>query len=882
MLAYWVSTLRLRRVGRWGRRTRWLLGQMWRDFGLGGATKPVWLRDNPFLLKTSRAEARGAGLSLRLAVTIAVLGGMLIGGLSLEGQHGLGLRFLLSFLFGGAALPGAVFAALAFVHVLLISNARTAGAVVLADEARRATLPELLMTPLRRAEMLLAMGVGPARSAFLVALAGLPVYALLGQFGGVTFSEAAALYLLFALLCYQPPVYAIPALSGLAQTPEAAPGQFASVQTRRTARRTGALGPGFVVVLSFLFLAQALGAIGGGWVTHLTTALHLPGTVSSRFLLFLNWPVYAARMLADRLPFFHTRLSPLFYVLPLVVMQWAGTALSSASALSAGSVSEMRRLPLWTQAQTLLRWTARGMAFCALAVVWEAWVESGDMAGLAELFAAGPGWSAAGLLTLLGGISLPNVYSRALAVEPRVRSLTEFRAPGLVLRRALKRSLRPLGVAGVMFLLVCVCGRLSPFAAPVVEVAEKVALAGVSAVFWAVGVRRAVPKIGVWGSAALLYGLPFAALSAPGGSVFAALSPASAWVRLFAGGPGVLSRFPWWHLGSLPSFWVCGFGPLLVGAALMLAFGRQARAVQTTAAAALVPIKRAPARNEKQTAALMAWVTARTDNPLFTYEMRVRTRSGRWFDWLALALLSFAALAAVALSYPLVIDGFLDLSPFKFFSDAINVNSGTGVRTGVLLELASILLSAQCLILGLRGQAIGDRLIAKDREQGTWGFLLISPLSMRQIFWGKVFGQTAAVGAAWAAASLACFVLYGVSSPLVGAGPALAVWASGQLFVAALFVLGVGLGTALATFPVMQKTLKGFSTLIFVAFLGVSAYVEYAYVLESYPSNWRMWAALLGVNSLYALAPAAGLFWIAERRLSVLRGRDVAAGDGTG
>ena len=877
MLAYLVSIFRLRRIGRWGRRTTWLLRRMRADFGLGGPGKPVWLRDNPFLLKASRAEARRPGLSLRLAVTIFVLGGLLLGGLSLENQRGFGLRLFLGFLFG-PPLPNAVLALLAFVHVLLITNARTAGATALAEEARRATLPDLLMTPLRRAEMLLAMGVGPARSAFLVALAGLPVYGLLGQFGGVTVPEAAALYLVFVLLCYQPPVYAIPALSGLGQTPEAAPGQFAPVANRREARRGGALGPGFPAALGFLFLAQGLGAIGGGWLAHFFSALHLPISSGFSFLLFLTWPYYAALLLSSRLPFFGAEVSPLWYVLPLVVMQWAGSALSSAWALSVGSLEEMRRSPLWTRAQTLLRWTARLMGFCALAVVWRAWVESGDMAGLAGTFASGRGWDAAGLLTLLGGFSLPNVYGRALATDPRAKN-QELRSPRLVLRRALRRSVRPVGVALLMFGLVCACGGLSPFAPPVYEVTAKVAGAGLSTVFWAVGVRRVWPKINVFTAGLLLYGLPFAALSTPGGAVFAALSPASAWVRLFAGGPGLVSRFPWWPVGTLPPFPVCAAGPFVVGAILMLLFGRQTRPVQAETASPM-PIKRVPARNERQTSALMAWVTARTDNPLFTYEMRTRTRSGRWFDWLVLAPVGFGGLIAVALTYPVFIDGFSDMSPFKFFTAFINVNANLGLRSGVLLELASILLSVQCLVLGLRGQAIGERLIVKDREQGTWGFLLISPLSMRQIFWGKVWGQTAAVGAAWAIATLACFVLYGVSTPLVGAGPALAVWASGQAFVATLFMLGVALGASLASFPIMQKTLRGGSTLLFVLFLGASGFGEY--VLSGYPSEWREWAALLGGNSFFALVLAAGLFWMAERRLAVLRGRDVAAGDGTG
>ena len=848
-----------------------MLSQMRADFGLGGPTKPVWLRDNPFLLKASRAEARKPGLALRMGVTVALLGGLLLWGMSLQVTRSSVLGFVLGALFR-TTLPGALFAATAFVHMLLIVGTRTAGSVILADEARRVTLPDLLLTPLRRAEMLLAMAMGPARAAFLVALAGLPVYLLLGEFGGPTGWQTVCLYILFALVCVQPPTYTVPALSGAGQTPDAAPGQFAPAVNKRAAQRVSFAGAGFPLVLGLQFFGQVVGAAGGAWLGHLFKALHLPFLSGLTFLIFFTWPYYATRLLSDTLPFFHFNLSPLVYVLPLTVMTWAGSALKSASALSAGSLKEMLGLPQWSRAQTLMRWTARLTGFCILAVVWRAWVDTGDTANLAELFAAGPGWSAAGLLTLLGGISLPGVCSRALAVDPLIKGTPERRSVGLTGRRAFKRGVRPLGVALGMFLLVCVCGGLSPFAAPVSLVAGKIAAAGISTIVWAVGVRRALPKLGPWISGGLLYAVPLGALAVPGGSVFAALSPVSAWVRLFAGGPALISQIPVLHLGLLPSFEVCAAGPFVVGVVLIGVFHRQKQPAITPKKEAAVPVKRVQARNGRQTAALMAWVTARTDNPLFTYELRTRTRSGRWLRLLLLAPLGFAGLVVVALVYPWLIEGFADVTPFRFFG-----NQGS---TNPLLVLASILLTVQCLALGLRGQIISEGLIVKDREQGTWGFLLISPLSMRQIFWGKVFGQTAAVGAAWAGAGLACFILYGVSTPLVGIGPALGVWASGQLFVAALFVLGIALGSSLTSFPVMQKTLKGLSTLIFALFLGASGFA--GFVLFGYPDDWRTWAVLLGSGSLFMLALAAGLFWIAERRLSVLRGRDVAAGDGTG
>ena len=450
-----------RRPARWLRRTGWLLGQMRADFGLTVPGGPIWLRDNPFLLKQNRAEARRRGLSLRLAAVVVILGGLLIGGLILQHTLSSQASNIIQFLFQ-ASFPVTLFVLLSFVHVLLIVNARAAAAVSLADEARRATLPDLLMTPLRRAEMLLAMGVGPARSAFLLALAGLPVYTLLGQFGGLTGWEIVCLYVLFLLLCYQPPQSAVPALSGPGQAPDALLARFTAVPNSRVMRRASYLGIGFPLVLGTLFFGQFLGAVGGGWLTHLFSALNLPPLSGFSFSLFLSWPYYAVQVLSERLPFFHVSLSPLWYVLPLMVMRWAGTALASAAALSAGTLAEMRLLPVWTRAQTLSRWTVRAAGLCGLAVVWRAWVESGDTAGLARLYAAGPGWDAAGLLLLLGGFSLPNVCGRALAeyrVEGAALPLSgKPRPPLLVLRRALRRSLRPLGVAVAGFFAVCALG----------------------------------------------------------------------------------------------------------------------------------------------------------------------------------------------------------------------------------------------------------------------------------------------------------------------------------------------------------------------------------------------------------------------------------------
>ncbi len=853
-----------------------MLAETLADLGLRGATEdgPAWRRDNPFLLKTSRTETRGLSLSLRLGLAGLILSGLLLLGLWLWGAYPAVLGRPFPFLPGGS-FPAILFVLLSFIHTLLVANARTALAVSLGDEARRGTLPDLLMTPLRRAEMLLAMGVGPARGALLVALAGLPVYLLLAEFGGLSGREIAFLYVLLALLCYSPPSYALPALSGAASTPDnPLTAQLFQLRGRARAPRTGVFSAAWLwIFISVLYFSQAFALLGGAWLSHLLLALHiyLPsgpmGQVFGRTLLFFSWPYYVVQLLGERLEFFHVSFSPLLILLPLAVLHWVASALSSASALSAGSVEEMRRLPLYSRAQTLARWTARAAGFCFLGLVWKAWVESGDTAALATGAAGGPGWDAAGLALLLGGVSFYSIINRALAVPIRKKDGRSLRPFTATLRRGIKRSLRPLTVAAVTFLLACALGGLSPVAPPVGKVAGRVLLAALSAAVWAVGLRRMFPGPATERLAprALLYGLPLAALSLPVPGLWnlAALSPLSAWLSLFPDGPALLSRFPsqLWTLGQLPSFEICLAGPALLGLFLGAVSSQTPRPV--SAAAPVQRLPRLKERNAALTAALLAWVTAHTDNPLFTQELRARTRSGQWADWRFLAPGVFLALVALAAAWPDFVNYFSFISPFHFFASAL-----------VWANLAAILLLLQCYILGLRGQTVGETLIARDRQRGLWGFILLTPLTVRQIFWGKVFGQTSGAAAAWAMLSLASLILYGLAAPTVGLRLALAAWLVGQLFVAALYGLGVSLGAALATFPVFLKGLRGLSTLLFVGVVGGGVYLTVIYL-----SNLSMLLRLL-LGSVYCLAIAAPAFLFAQWRITVLRQRDIAFGDG--
>jgi len=878
------------RPGRWLRRTRWVWTQTLADLGLRGAARggPAWLRDNPFLRKAGRAEARRFGLGLRLAVAVLVLGLPFVGGLWLQALFAPALAQGVRS-FSGLTFPTALLVVILFLHTTLISSARGVPQAVISDEMRRGTLPDLLLTPLRRAEMLLAMGVGPARSALLVSLAGLPIYLLLVQFGALTVRDLVFVYVLFALLSYAPPSWALPALSGVAASPDSALAKLQAQAGRRPARRVTWSGVGFSLGLMALLLGQVFRTLRGAWLPHLWAALHLGlGGGLSLFLVF-TWPFYAARLLAGRLEFFHAALPPLLLVLPLLVLRWTSSALNSGAALESGGTSDLKAAPVATRARTVSRLTARLTALCVLALVWRPWVESGDAATLlggSGGVVGSVGESVAGLLLLLGGLSLPAVCARALALNPRDRTTGRPRAARLTLRRTLRVSLRPLGVAGGMTLLGCAVGGVSPWAAPVGRVAGDVALAGLATALWGAGVRCVLRAGDKRTPQFLLYGLPVVGLLSPLPALWplAALSPVATWVRLFPDAVRLIARFPFYPLGTLPPLPVCLALPALVGVVLITAAARP-QAVSTPAAqgkAAQRPKPAPPARHRDATATLMGWVTARTDNPLFTYEMRTRTRSGRWVDWLLYAPLGLLAALILSSAYPDYVTGLGLISPFHFFSSLSVLGGAVGSVAEARTGLASLVLAGQCWVVGITGAVVGENLIARDRQRGIWGFLLLTPLAMRQIFWGKIFGQAAPRAAVWAGAGLASLALYLLSASVVGAGPALGTWLAGQTFVAALFILGLSVGAAVATYPVFTKGLRGAVMLLYVALVGGGAWLQYQILSVDLQGGWGLLAERLLLGSAYGFVLSVPLLWFAGWRMAAQRRGDITFGDGPG
>ena len=108
---------------------------------------------------------------------------------------------------------------------------------------------------------------------------------------------------------------------------------------------------------------------------------------------------------------------------------------------------------------------------------------------------------------------------------------------------------------------------------------------------------------------------------------------------------------------------------------------------------------------------------------------------------------------------------------------------------------------------------MGEALFWKDQERGALGPLLLTPLTARQLFWGKVWGQARGTSRPWPV-TRGRPLLYGLASFGVGFVPALMAWAVSLLFIAATFLLSLGLGAALATHTLRWKPLRGLSTLL--------------------------------------------------------------------
>src|SRR5258706_7876404 len=84
------------------------------------------------------------------------------------------------------------------------------------QEYRRGSLQALLSTTFTPFQLVLQAAIFPFLQAMLVAMAGLPFYIYFYHLGGVSWTDIATVYLLFAMVAFAPPRWRVPVFAGLA------------------------------------------------------------------------------------------------------------------------------------------------------------------------------------------------------------------------------------------------------------------------------------------------------------------------------------------------------------------------------------------------------------------------------------------------------------------------------------------------------------------------------------------------------------------------------------------------------------------------------------------------------------------------------------------
>jgi hypothetical protein len=371
--------------------------------------------DNPFYWRERRRDSRRGEPWRGMVNSIFLLGfvfaGALIGLWAILNSNALPGIFVngrIPAWLGGQDGGRAIFALLAGTHLTMVYfTARTLSNGVLVGEARRGTLFQLVMTRIPAFEMLLQIVVYPFQQAFLVAIAGLPFYALLMSFGSVGLQEVFVLYLIFLLLAVGVPNWRTPAFA------EQSPEEVGEVLRERE-RAAGCAA----TVIAFVMIPGTI-MIGG-----LLVGIHFAMPFAFSRVPVDVWPALpafpitfawvAVRLLTAPYTWFGLPLPPWVWLLPLLLLTRLGNLWYSSFYLQIAHPGQILNL---ADVRPLARWRAGIQALTMIASVgyiWQPLLETGITGSLFYPNAAGtPADNLAGAFYLFGVIGFVSALHRA-------------------------------------------------------------------------------------------------------------------------------------------------------------------------------------------------------------------------------------------------------------------------------------------------------------------------------------------------------------------------------------------------------------------------------------------------------------------------------------
>ena len=713
-------------------------------------------------------------------------------------------------------------------HALFLSHAahrRTRSFFM--DEYRRNTLAALLSTSFTPFQLILQAAVHPFKEAMLIALAGLPFYAIACNLGGITIADVLALYLLFAMMAFSPPRWRVPAFGQMR------PEEIA--KKRKSGRGNTAWEVGCVVAILGYMASIFLSAIFGlGWISNLLSPLGDLVSPQLKEILptfFLGWPLLFARWLITPLAFFAISLPPVVFAIPLYAASQIQNIWQSSMYLR---VEEARQIEMLWDLPAYWRFRRTYLALFAFAIVgylWKPYVESKVTASLITVRLPQPGQDLAGLLWLCGVWAAVLFWERIY--HYRRANSDRFSIMSLEYgKRELAFSLQALIAIYGLYLIACLLGGRAPLPGPALDLLTPLlatTLAG------ALIVRPfPIPRLAY----VFLLVLPFAFWAAPGAEFVAALSPLAGIMSLSPHFQRIANGLMTGHI-VIPGWQTCAAvtasAGLLANLAALL-FRRTAPAAVQTDPSDLpdkplpeqnlefVPRGRRKWREKKEypaAARLIRWVQGWADNAVAIKELRVLLRgrlSAPELVALACALVSPVAGALLRPDIAAAIMG----EPVLFFFGITHMQSAQ--LSGGLAIVWMIVCSA---ILPFFAVGLSSTAFGKERDRSTLGFVLTTPMPTGAILWGKMLGLMLQVALMLALFSI-LIALFTV--PVVMPGGAAHGFA-GWLLIAPIPVLltcAAGmLGLAAATLVRKEADATALGMFAYIGFVIFSFYVNY-------------------------------------------------------
>jgi hypothetical protein len=701
------------------------------------------------------------------------------------------------------------------------------------DQRRRHWLAVLSTVPEYRPELVLAEAVAASMRRMCVHLTPLPIYVLLVQLSGVSWSLLACFYLLLFFADFT--ILPVPSLP--ATTAASSRRWLLTLRSSRTRQTASGRIPALFAAVFFMLVSTSWlpGFNQIAWSAHILAPIHAASTFEMvRF--YLAFPYVVSSIMSGNVEFFTGSIPPWTYILVTLLAVRVAAAFEVGAGLSTLEGGESADPASARRAQIVMNACVVLLAFFVIGYAWRAWVMSGDtstLCGPASTVLANArthAWSIAGLLCLIGAAVPPLASVRILAIPTHTRSGRRRRLAGMVARYGIAAA-RVAAVPLFLFVIVCLCGRSNPFPPETIRPLLRIAASTSVSVVFAAGLKRLVSAVrSTTGSAAIDRGA-YTQRMITLGSVFAigalfaqpsiartvgACLPFYCWADVF---PQSASVFQLWHqAGSFsgiafwapPSYATSLLLPLLTGIAL----GAVASMVGTPKPVARAIPRAHPTYGRRfANAPILAWVARFVDNPIFIRDL---ARSLPKSPLQPLMIVAGTVLIAAAFTW------------FQLDIEGASLYTSVGIPPSVIGDPTSLALMTAVGVLtfvGLIGVSAagywaGERILSEEQEHGSLGALLITPLKDRQIMLGRVLARAVgtAIGPAVIGACSLLFVWVVVSDPVNKEFGR--VWVDAQLITLMVFACGVGGGALVSTVIMRIRWLRGGSLL--AAFAGPS------------------------------------------------------------